>query len=101
MTEEDEKKKEPKIKIIDGLPCYDLEPNSIIEKKKIQNKSANHPFTFGWLQETKERQFMPDVLKEIEKIFDFPIVPGRWKVYELIDGELKELKEDEEDDNSE
>ena len=100
---EDEKEK-LKIIWVDGIPCIDLPPNSIIQKR--QNNSVNHPFTFGYLQEQRKKEFMPDMIKELDKIFksniSTPFFPANWKIYEIDEwGGIKELKkEDEEDDNA-
>jgi len=101
IEKEKHKKKEPKIKIIDGIPCIELETDITSEEEPDQQNSANHQFTYGWLQEVKEIQFMPDILKEIEKIFNIPIVPVEWTIFEITkNNEVRELKEeDEEDDN--
>ena len=99
------KKKEddegPEIKFIEGIPCIVLHPGSLIEKKSRRQNSVNHPFTFGWMQETNKKQFMPDIMKEIEDIFRTPFMPVKWKVFKITEqGEIKEVKEeDEENDN--
>lgn len=99
MLEEEE---EEKLKIIwiDGIPCMELPPNTIM--KKGQRKSVNHPFRFGCMQEQKKREFMPDMKRELHKFFNTPYFPVKWKIYEIDpNGQVKEIKdEDEENDNA-
>lgn len=99
---EDEEKEKVKIIWVDGIPCIDISNIQII--KKEQNNPVNHPFTFGYLQEVKKREFMPDIIKELDKIFNSnlntPIFPASWKIYKIENGQIKELKdEDKENDN--
>ena len=92
----------PEIILVDGIPCIVLPPGSIMEEKPTRHDPVNHPFSFGWLQETKKRQSMPDIMKEIENIFNIPFMPVKWKVFKITEkGEIKEIKqEDEENDNA-
>ncbi|MHA1875138.1 MAG: hypothetical protein ACTSUC_01690 [Promethearchaeota archaeon] len=97
MMKEEKNKKQPKIKIIDGIPCIELETDITSEEKPDQKNSANHQFTYGWMQEIKERRFIPEVLREIEKIFNIPIMPVKWRIFEITkDNEIRELKDEEE-----
>ena len=102
MTEEEIKDDGPEIIWVDGIPCIVLPPGSLIEKNPKKQNNVNHPFNFGWLQETKKRQSMPDIMKEIENIFNIPFMPLKWKVFKITEkGEIKEIKqEDEENDNA-
>jgi len=100
-----EEKEEDKIKIIwiDGIACIELPPNTIMKKR--QSKSVKIPFRFGQLQKERKIDFMPEVIKELDKVFNSglntPFFPATWKVFEINQwGEIKELKdEDKEDDN--
>jgi len=97
IKEEKEKKKKPKIKIIDGIPCIELLMDITSEEKPDQQSSVNRQFTYGWLQEIKERGFMSDILKEIEEIFNIPIVPVEWTIFGITENnEVRELKDEEE-----
>ena len=104
MSEDEKEKQEKDIKImwVDGMPCIELPPNTIIDKKSRQQDSNDHPFSFGWLQETTRRQPPPDIFDEIKKIFSTPFMPTSWKLFKITEhGEIKELKdEDEENDNA-
>lgn len=94
-----------KVKIIwvDGMPCIEVPPNTIMEKR--QKSSVEHPFGFGQLQELKQGDFMPNLLKELDKVFtsniNIPIFPANWKIFSIDQWDsIKELKkEDKEDDN--
>jgi len=98
--EKEEKKKKEKYILIDDIPHWELE-GPVVRKNSKQQGPVKNPFTFGWLQENKERQFMPDIIDELQKILKIPFIPGEWKIYEIKNGEIKELKdEDEENDNS-
>jgi len=99
---EDEEDEGPEVKWVDGIPCIVLPEGSLIETKSRKQGSVNHPFNFGWLQETKRRQPPPGIFDEIKKIFNVPYMPANWKVFEITEhGEIKELKdEDKENDNA-
>lgn len=101
-------KEEEKFKIIwiDGIPCMELPPNTIMKKGQRKSVEVKNPFRFGKLQEQRKREFMPDMIRELDKIFNSelntPFFPASWKIYQINQlGEIKELKdEDEENDNA-
>ena len=98
MTEE--KKEKVKIIWVDGIPCIELPPNSIMKKR--QKSSVEIPFfRFGQLQQQKQNNHMSEIHKELQGIFSTPFFPANWRIYELDQwGGVRELKdEDEEDDN--
>ena len=92
MTEE-EKKEKVIINIVDDVACIYLPPG-IIGKKLPPVRII--PFNFGTMQEMRQRNTMPDILKELKDIFqrkDFKIS------YFELPGPKK--KEDKKDDNGE
>lgn len=100
MSKEEDKKDKLKIIWIDGIPCMELPLNTIM--KKGQSKSVKHPFRFGCMQQQKKKDFMPDMIRELDQFFNTPYFPVKWKIYTIKpDGQIKELKdEDEENDNA-
>ena len=104
MSEDEKDKKDIKIIWVDGYPCIELPSNTIMKKR--QKSSVESPFKFGRLQMQRKKKFMPEILKELEKMFNknlnTPFFPANWKIYEINQwGEVKELKdEDEENDNA-
>ncbi len=105
MSENEKQEKETNVKIIwvDGYPYIELPSGSIIPKR--QKSSVEHPPKFGPLQELRHDKFMPDLLKELDKVFNdnihTPIFPASWKIFSIDQqGNVKELKrEDKENDN--
>ncbi len=90
MTEEEKKKEKVIINIVDGVACIYL-PSGIVGKKLPPPQII--PFNFGKMQEMRSRNTMPDVLKELRKLFE-----SRFTVsYFELPGPKK--KEDKEDDN--
>ncbi len=86
MTEE--KKERVIINIIDGVPCIYLPPG-VIGKKLPPPRII--PFNFGTMQETRSRNGMPDVLKELKKFFN----PNNVKIsFFELPGPKKEDKND-------
>ena len=94
MTEEENEKKEKVIiNIIDGVACIYLPPG-IVGKKRQPPQII--PFHFGTLQGMRSRDSMPDVLKELKKLFK----ANKFSVYYFeLPGQKK--KEDKKDDNEE
>ena len=105
IMSENEKQEKENVKIIwvDGYPYIELPPGSIMPKR--QKSSVKPPLSFGKLQELKHDELMPDLLKELDKIFSdnihTPIFPTSWKIFSIDQrGNVKELKrEDKENDN--
>jgi hypothetical protein len=96
MTEENKKKEKLIINIVDGIPCIYL-PQGIIGKKLPPPVVI--PFHFGAMQEHRERSGMPDILKEIKKMFEgskFGVsyfeLPGPKKKEDKNDNEERERK---------
>lgn len=92
MTEE-EKKEKVIINIVDGVACIYLPPGII--GKKLPPPVVI-PFNFGTMQEMRQRNTIPDILKELKDVFQrkdlkvsFFELPGPKK------------KEDKKDDNRE
>jgi len=103
MSKEEDEENKLKIIWIDGIACMKIPPNTIMKKR--QSKSVIQPFRFGYMQEHRKKDLIPEVIKELDKIFETglntPFFPANWKIYEINQwGEIKELKdEDKEDDN--
>lgn len=106
IMSENEKQEKEKVKIIwvDGIPCIELPPGSIISKR--QKRSVGIPqFRFGQLQQLKERDHMSNMVKELDKVFNsstnIPFFPASWKIYRIDQwGGIKELKDEDKDDNN-
>jgi hypothetical protein len=68
-------KKEPKIRIIDGMPCIELPPGSIIPKRQppqIQFHIIDlrkKPKDFKEMQRQKELTFFDKLMKELDEFF--------------------------------
>ena len=101
MTEEENKKEKKKviINIVDGVPCIYLPPGII--GKKLPPPVVI-PFNFSAMQQTREIKGMPDMLKELKKIFQkdkFSVslfeLPGPKKKEDKNDNEERERKTEE------
>lgn len=100
MSEEEEEipehaKTKCKVIWVNGEALIDLSDSPI--KKK---QSPVHPFTFGKLQGKDIEDPFEEMVKEFQDILNMPFIPGKWKLYKIENGEIKEIKdEDEENDN--
>ena len=101
MTEEETEKKEKEkviINIVDGVPCIYLPPGII--GKKLPPPVVI-PFNFSAMQQSREIGTMPDMLKELKKIFQdkFSVsyfeLPGPKKKEDKNDNEERERKTEE------
>jgi len=94
MTEEEIKlEKEIIINIIDGVACIYLKPGII--GKKLPPPVVI-PFHFSTMQKQRERDTMPDIIKEFKRLFE----DNRFSIsYFELPGPKK--KEDKKDDNQE
>ena len=94
MTEK-EKEKKPKekliINIVDGVPCIYLPPG-IVGRKLPQPQVI--PFNVGTVQEYRTRDVMPDILKDLKKLFK----NNTWGFTRI---EILDKEEDKKDDNEE
>jgi len=94
MIEEEKKKKTKErliINIMDGVPCIYLQSGIIGKKLPLPQVI---PFRFSTVQEYRTSDIMPDVLKELKKLFK----NNPWGFTRI---ELPKTKEEEEDDNEE
>jgi len=89
MTEEEKLEKEVIINIIDGVPCIVLPPGIVVRKLPPPQVI---PFHFSTVQEFKQKDVMPDILKELKELFK----NNSWGFTRI---EIQEIEEDEEDDN--